>query len=208
MRKNDMDTTKGREDAEQKSWMSARPAQDAQIIAKLFAREEDGLRLLAEAYESRLLAIARSILSEEEAAECVNDTLLAVWNNIPPNRPDFLFAYAAAICRNAAYDRLRFEHAKKRKAEVVSLSEEMEECIPAGGVRADEIPGEFERILADFLRGLPKEKRLMFVRRYWYGDTLEMLSKHFGCSVSRVKSILFRVRKQCKVYLEKEGVQI
>ena len=117
------------------------PEQDTQIIGKLWAREEDGLKLFAEYYKNQLLAIARSILSWEEAAECVNDTLFAIWNNIPPNRPDFLFAYAAAICRNIAYDRLRFENAKKRKAEVVSLSEEMEECIPSHMAQSGEITG-------------------------------------------------------------------
>ena len=184
------------------------PAQDTQIMDALWARKEEGIKLLAECYESRLFAIARSILSEQEAAECVNDALLAVWNHIPPERPEFLFAYAATVCRNLAYDRLRFENAKKRRAEVVSLSEEMEECIPSHAAWPGECSGELEQIFADFLRGLPKEKRMMFVRRYWYGDTVEMLSKSFGCSESRVKSILFRVRKQCRVYLEKEGVEI
>lgn len=180
---------------------------DMEIIEKLWARDEDGLACLLDHYKGRLLAIARSILAEEEAAECVNDTLLAVWESIPPARPDYLFAYTAAICRNFAYDRLRWENAKKRRAEVVYLSREMEECIPA---HADSGEGlvEFTQLIAGFLRGLPKEKRLMFMRRYWYGDSLETISAHFGCSVSRVKSILFRVRKQCRVYLEKEGVQI
>lgn len=180
---------------------------DMEIIEKLWARREEGLACLSGRYGSRLLAIARSILDGEEAAECVNDMLLAVWESIPPARPDFLFAYAAAICRNLAYDRLRWENAKKRRAEVVSLSVEMEECIPAhkasGGISV-----EFTQLIVGFLRSLPKEKRVMFVRRYWYGDSLETISGHFGCSVSRVKSILFRVRKQCRGYLEKEGVQI
>ena len=80
---------------------------DMEIIEKLWARREEGLACLSGRYGSRLLAIARSILDGEEAAECVNDMLLAVWESIPPARPDFLFAYAAAICRNLAYDRLR-----------------------------------------------------------------------------------------------------
>lgn len=181
--------------------------QDAQIIELLWAREERGIAMLSERYERRLFWVARSILAEEEAAECVNDTLLAVWNSIPPNRPQYLFAYAAAICRNNAYNRLRWENAQKRKAEVVSLSNELEECIPAG--REMQQPGrELERLLADFLRGLPKEKRLLFVRRYWYGDTIEMLAEHFGCSAGRVKSILFRVRRQCRAYLKKEGIWV
>lgn len=180
---------------------------DMEIIDKLWARSEDGLACLSGHYGSRLLAIARSILDGEEAAECVNDTLLAVWESIPPARPDFLFAYTAAICRNLAYDRLRWENAKKRRAEVVSLSAEMEECIPAHA-GFGEASVELTQLIAGFLRGLPKEKRVMFVRRYWYGDSLETISGRFGCSVSRVKSILFRVRKGCRDYLEKEGVRI
>ncbi|MDE7325221.1 MAG: RNA polymerase sigma factor [Lachnospiraceae bacterium] len=182
-------------------------SKDKEILDLLWARREEGLVELAGLYEKRLLAIARSILPEEEAAECVNDALLTVWEKIPPNRPDYLFAYLAVICRNIAYDRLRFEKAKKRRIEVVSLCEEIVECIPIRTVQG-EWNGELEQIMAEFLRGLSREKRILFVRRYWYGDSLDMLSKNFGCSISRIKSILFRVRKQCRDYLEKEGVWI
>lgn len=176
--------------------------EDNQILALFFARNEQGLKELEAKYGSRLKHLAMGILPEEDALECVNDTYLAVWNSIPPKKPEFLFAYTAKICRNLALNRLEWESAAKRNAVVVELSEELSQCIPDASATMED--RELARLIGAFLKTLPAEKRSLFVRRYWYGESIRELSKAFGYRESKVKSILFRLRNQLWKELKKE----
>lgn len=85
----------------------------------------------------------------------------------------------------------------------------MEQCIPA--------PDDTERridamVLCEaintFLATLSDEKRNIFMRRYWYMDSIAAVSKRYGLSQSKVKSILFRSRNQLREYLDKEGYDL
>jgi RNA polymerase sigma-70 factor (ECF subfamily) len=176
--------------------------EDNQIVALFLARNEQSLKELEAKYGPRLKHLAMGILPEEDALECVNDTYLAVWNSIPPKKPEFLFAYTAKICRNLALNRLEWESAAKRNAVVVELSEELSQCIPdASATMKDR---ELARLIGAFLKTLPAEKRSLFVRRYWYGESIRELSKAFGYRESKVKSILFWLRNQLWKELKKE----
>lgn len=149
--------------------------EDNQILGLLLVRDEQGLKELETKYGTRLKHLAMGILPEEDALECVNDTYLAVWNSIPPKQPEFLFAYVAKICRNLALNRLEWESAAKRNAVVVELSEELSET-----------------------------KRSLFIRRYWYGESIKELAEAFGYRETKIKSILFRLRNQLWKELKKE----
>lgn len=176
--------------------------EDAQIISLLFERKEQGLGELEQKYGEKLKRLAMGILPEEDALECVNDTYLALWNGIPPKQPEYLFAYAAKICRNMALKRIRWENAEKRKAVVVELSEELEQCIPDPSVTVGQ--EELTEVIRAFLTNLPEKKRTLFLRRYWYGASVQELADESGCSESKIKSILFRLRKQLWKELKKE----
>ena len=167
---------------------------DTQILALLLARNEQGLKELEPKYGKRLMRLARGILPEEDALECVNDSYLAVWNSIPPNQPEYRFAYAAKICRNLALNRVEWESAAKRNATVVELSEELSQCIPDNSATVEQT--ELAQLIAAFLKTLPEEKRGLFIRRYWYGESIRELAEHFGCHEGKIKSILFRLRNQ------------
>ena len=182
--------------------------EDAKIIDLFWARKEEAIRQTDKAYGRRLHVLADRILNNrEDAQECVNDTYHAAWNHIPPTRPEFLFAFLAKIARHFSFDKLDYQHAKKRDAILVELSEELENCIPA--------PDDFEkraesetigRVISDFLKEQPESMRKVFVRRYWYMDSISDISVSFGISESKAKSILFRMRNKLREYLEKEGV--
>ena len=167
---------------------------DTQILALLLAKDEQGLNELEQKYGNRLRRLATGILPDEDALECVNDTYLAVWNSIPPNKPEFLFAYTAKICRNLALNRVEWEGAAKRNAVVVELSEELSQCIPDSSATVEQT--ELAQVIAAFLKALPEEKRSLFVRRYWYGESIRELAESFDCREGKVKSILFRLRNQ------------
>lgn len=176
--------------------------EDSEILKLFLERKEQAISELDHKYGTRLKLLAERMVSAEDAKECVNDTYLAVWNSVPPNRPEYLFAYAAKICRNLALNKIEREQAAKRSAVVVQLSAELMECIPDNALAADETG--LRELLVTFLGGLTEEKRKLFLRRYWYGESVKELAEAFGYRESKVKSMLFRLRKQLWNELKKE----
>lgn len=185
--------------------------EDEAIVRLFLARQEEAVSLAKEKYGGRLRQIAYGITGDaQEAEECENDTYLRAWRAIPPQEPyDHLYAFLACIVRNAALNRVRDRGAQKRGAAAVELTREMEQVLASDVVIEDMIDDEALRTLLNtFLAGLPKETRVVFVRRYWYLDSMEQIASARGISVSKVKSMLFRCRNKLKRLLEKEGYRI
>ena len=183
--------------------------EDSKIIELFFARNEDAIKQTDDTYGRRLYHLADNIVHNgEDAEESVSDTYLKVWETIPPHRPKYYFAYIAKICRHFALDKLDWKNAAKRNAEVVSLTQEMELCIP-DTERDREMAGkELGMILDAFLRTLTPENRVVFLRRYWYVDTIAEIAARYGISESAVQMRLNRTRAKLCTYLEKEGIRV
>ena len=183
--------------------------EDREIMDLFFSRNEDAIRHTADAYGRRLFLLAERIVrNDQDAEESVSDTYMRAWDTIPPQKPRHFFAYLAKICRNFALDKLDWKLAAKRNAEVVSLTQEMESCIPDGG-RDREMEGrELGQILDAFLRTLTPENRMVFLRRYWYVDTIAEIAVRYGISESAVQMRLSRTRTKLADYLAKEGIYV
>ena len=185
---------------------------DKEIIVLFNRRDERAIAETSRKYSFRLRSLACRIVEDEETAkECENDTYLEAWKNIPPHDPsEYYFAYLARITRHLAIDVCRRLRAKKRSCNIVTLSEELQQCLSTKGDELEEtiIADELAGVISEFLRSLPKQQRQIFVRRYWYMNSIEELSKMFACSESKIKSILFRVRGRLKLHLEKAGYRI
>lgn len=179
---------------------------DEQIIALFLQRSEAAIEAAQQRYGPVCRAIARNLLgSDQDAEECLNDTWHALWNNIPPQHPENLGAYAAKITRNLAMKRLSYLNAEKRRAVTVSY-EELSQCIPGGQTPEELLAGkELTQLLGRFLKTLDGNSRDMFLRRYWFFDSTKQIAKGFGMSETRVTTKLHRIRKKLKVYLEKEA---
>ena len=183
--------------------------EDAKIVELFWARNEDAIKETDAVYGRRLNALARNILqSREDAEESVNDTYMETWKAIPPQRPRYFFAFLASICRHLSLTRLDWNMAAKRKAEVVSLTEEMEQCIPDASHERMLRGKELGRILDAFLESLPRESRIIFLRRYWYVDSISVIADRFGMKENTVKSILFRTREKLRKFLGEEGIAV
>lgn len=181
--------------------------EDAKIIALFWKRNEQAVKETDIAYGRKLYNLSNRILNNrEDAEESVSDTYLKAWNTIPPRRPQHLFAYLAKICRNFSLDRLDWKNAAKRKAEVVSLTQEMELCIPDTQRERQRDGKELGMLLDAFLRTLTPENRMVFLRRYWYVDTIAEIAVRYGLSESAVQMRLSRTRAKLSTYLEKEGI--
>ncbi len=182
---------------------------DEQILHLFFTRNEDAIQQTANQYGRRLTSLAVNIVgNNEDAEESVNDTYLKAWDTIPPARPEHFFAYLAKICRRFSLGKLDWNNAAKRKAEVVSLTREMAECIPGSCLDAGLEGRELSRILSDFLRTQTPENRMIFVRRYWYADTLSEIAKRYAISERAVAMRLHRTREKLAIHLKKEGITV
>ena len=182
---------------------------DAQIIELYFARDEKAIFETRSRYGARLRSLAYGILrSHEDAEESENDTYLKTWGAIPPERPNFFYAFLARICRNLSLHRIARSQAQKRTAELVRLTEEMETCLPDGAAGRDFEAVELGEILSAFLRTQSPQNRMLFIRRYFLAEPVRECAGHLGVSVSSAESALFRTRNRLRAYLEKEGIGV
>ncbi len=184
---------------------------DEEIVALYWARSEDAVAATEIKYGGYCHTISYGILrNTQDAQECVQDTYLRAWESMPPNKPNRLAAYLGKIARNLSLDLYRAKHAVFRGSGQVALAyEELEQCIPA----RDQIAALTEEAdltvsLEHFLLGLSQEKRKVFLLRYWYFRTVPEICDQLNLSHAKVRSMLSRMRRDLKIHLEQEGVQI
>lgn len=183
--------------------------EDAKIIELYWARNEDAIRETEASYGRKLNALAKKILwSREDAEESVNDTYMRAWGAIPPYRPKYFYAFLAAVCRRLSLDKLDWKMAAKRNAEVVSLTEEMALCIPDARRDREMESRELGRLLDAFLDSIPKDSRLIFLRRYWYMDTIGEIAQRNGMTESKVKMQISRTKAKLCTFLEQEEIYV
>lgn len=182
---------------------------DDNMIVDLFLKKDElAISATAEKYGVRLRTISHRITGDNSTSEeCENDTYFEAWKCIPPNEPrTYLFAFLSKIIRNISINRCLERERLKRKAYIVELSEEIEQCIPSpNNVESHLDRAELERVISDFLHLQSKEKRIIFMHRYFYLDSISAIAKRFGYSESKIKTMLFRMRDDLRKYLIKEG---
>ena len=180
---------------------------DEEIIELFFTRSEDAIKELKVKYGKICLQTSYNILDNYfDAEECVNDSYLGVWNAIPPTRPKPLLTYVLKIVRNVSLTRYQKNHAQKRSSSYDVAMEELEEFLAApDSVESTLETSELTAAIESFLDLQKPLNRVIFVRRYWYLDSVADISKRYALSESKIKTTLFRCRNQLREYLEKEG---
>lgn len=181
---------------------------DQQIIELFWQRSEAALNEVKQKYGARALRFARNLLNDQQdAEECVSDALLVLWQQIPPERPRYLWAYFSRVLRNIGCSRLDYLHAAKRdRGSEICLSE-LENCFatqqtPEQLMEAEQIT----RVINHFLGELDHTGRCIFVRRYYYFDSCADIGKMVGLSRGAVNTRLSRLRQELKRKLEKEEI--
>ncbi len=182
--------------------------EDTAIIDLYWSRSENAISETANKYGNFCYSISYNVLgSREDAQECVNDTYMAAWEQLPPQRPGSLSAFLAKITRNLSISRWRKQSAAKRGGgEVVLALEELNECAAEGqNVESIYLYKETIQVFKEFLKMLSQTERSVFLRRYFFLDSVADIARDFGFSQSKVKSMLFRTRNKLRMRLEKEG---
>lgn len=184
---------------------------DGTILDLFFERDEAAIEEAKRKYGKRLFMTARNILrSNEDAEECVNDALLKAWGSIPPNRPQMLGAYLSKITRNRSLNRWEERNAAKRGGgEVTLLLGELEESVPsADSIEKTQNSAETTAAINTYLAKADKTARIMFVLRYFHGESIVGISTRLKMNENKIKSTLFRLRKKLRAHLEKEGITL
>ena len=180
--------------------------EDKKIVKLLFARAENAISELSRRFGKQLYRIAYNILGNQmDAEECTNDTYFALWNAIPPVSPDPLAPYVYRTGRNTALKRLHRETAQKRDSRYDVSLEELNGCLPGDDVEQIIDARELGRAIDRFLKSKSRESRYIFIRRYWFGDSIGEIAKALKMKETTVSVRLTRMRNSLKEYLGKEG---
>lgn len=184
---------------------------DNAIIQLYWDRNDQAIQVTSEQYGPYCKAIAKNILnSEEDAEECVNDTYLNAWNAMPAHWPEQLSAFLGKITRNLSFNKYKQNHAEKRGGgEMALVLDELTDCVSDTDNVEQIIDGkELGKAINSFVRSLPAKKRSIFVRRYWYADSVSEIAKDCGILQGSVSKMLERTRKQLKAYLAERGFEL
>lgn len=183
---------------------------DSRIIELFYARSEQAVTELANKYGAVCKKVAYNILHNPlDAEECVNDAYLGVWNSIPPQKPERLLAYVCRIVRNISVAKYHAAAAVKRSSHYDAVLDELEECFASvDSVESEVAAKELSHALNRFLGLLDQESRVIFVRRYWYADSVGAIAAKVKRSENSVSVRLFRIRGKLKKYLKREGYEL
>ena len=182
---------------------------DSKIIELYFARNEQAIRETASKYGKLCHSIAYNILNNhEDSEECINDTYAGVWNVIPPTRPKNLMAFVCKIARNLSLKRLEFMKREKRSSSILISLEELESVLPDERYAPDVSDEEVGKLISEFLYTQKEEVRNVFIRKYYFFDSIGEIAQRYSFTESKVKNMLFNTRKKLKDYLIKEGIEI
>lgn len=176
---------------------------DSRIIELFYERSESAIQALSQKYGHVCTKTANNILNNyQDAEECVNDAYLAAWNSIPPQKPNPLLSYVCRIVRNLSIKRYHANTAAKRNSIYDAALDELENCFPSSASVEEELDArELARMIDYFLETLDPKNRVMFVRRYWYSDSITELAALFHTSSHNISVRLSRTREKLRKYL-------
>ncbi|MCI8490896.1 MAG: sigma-70 family RNA polymerase sigma factor [Lachnospiraceae bacterium] len=184
---------------------------DNHIIQLYWDRNDQAVRATSDKYGRYCKTIAKNILNnEEDAEECLNDTWLHAWNSMPAHWPAQLAAFLGKITRNLSFNRYKHNHAKKRGGgEIMLILDELADCVSDVDTVEQIIEQQdLVKEINSFVRNLSQDKRNLFVRRYWYADSISDIAKDYGMLQGTVSKKLERTRKQLKAYLTERGFEL
>lgn len=184
--------------------------EDQQIIELYFQRDERAISETAAKYGGFCTYIAMNILSvKEDAEECVSDTYFSAWKQIPPTVPEVFKAFLGRITRNLSISKFRAMRAKKRFNGLEVMLSELEDCLPSSESVEQLVEArQLSEYISSWLDSLSDEDCALFVRRYWFGDEVQILAKKCGITSGHMAQKMLRLRKSLKAFLEQKGVAV
>lgn len=179
------------------------------IIELYFERDEKAIQETDKKYGRLCFNVAINILGDDEdSEECVHDTYLSIWNKIPPTRPNNFKAFICKITRNLSLKRLNYNKAIKRTPESLVSFTELECVLPDNSIISNIENAEIGKLISEFLMHEKPDARAVFIRKYWFFDSIGDIATRYSFSESKVKNMLYHSRNRLREYLRKEGVEL
>jgi RNA polymerase sigma-70 factor (ECF subfamily) len=179
------------------------------IVNLYFARDERAIKETQAKFGRLCHTISYNILhNHQDAEECVNDTYVGIWNAIPPANPDDLTAFVCRIARNISLKKLEHSNRKKRASVTLVSLDELAEILPDESIGDGMETEEIGKHISNFLRGEKEDVRNVFIRKYYFFDSIEDIARQYGFTQSKVKNMLYHTRNKLKEYLIKEGIEL
>lgn len=176
---------------------------DGRLLRGLQRRETEALGELVRRYTPYVLTIISNILrpamTEEDAEEVASDVFLALWENAGSIRSAAsLKGYLSRTARNRAISKLRANRQVLPLEEDI-LSDTEEEIVESLSQK------EQRQAVQKFLMALPRPDREIFLRHYYYCQTVAVIAAEMELNLSTVKAKLVRGRQKLKQFLCKGG---
>lgn len=176
---------------------------EATILQKLKAGDPSGLSALMELYVSYVSVVVWNILrgamSPEDAEEVVSDVFLAAWTQSADLEDGHVKGWLGAVARNKAKNRLR------QIGRAIPLEEVVLDIPGMSDPTEDVERGEERRLVRQAVDSLPEEDREVFLRHYYYAQSVQEISRTMALNESTVKTKLRRGRMKLKEKLTREG---
>jgi RNA polymerase sigma-70 factor (ECF subfamily) len=182
---------------------------DLNIIELYFARDEEAIKQTDIKYGKLCHSVAYNILNNnEDSEECVNDTYIGVWNAIPPARPNNFMAFVCKITRNLSLKRLEAQARQKRSQAILVSLDELAGVLSDESIADGVSDEDIGKLISDFLRNEKSEIRDVFIRKYYFFDSIGDIARRYDFTESKVKNMLHHTRTKLKDFLIKEGIEI
>ena len=182
---------------------------DLNIIELYFARDEEAIKQTDIKYGKLCHSVAYNILNNnEDSEECVNDTYIGVWNVIPPARPNNFMAFVCKITRNLSLKRLEAMSRQKRSQAILVSLDELAEVLSDESIADGVSDEDIGKLISEFLRNEKSEIRDVFIRKYYFFDSIGDIARRYDFTESKVKNMLHHTRTKLKDFLIKEGIEI
>lgn len=180
---------------------------DSEIVDLYWRRDQNAIMESDVKYGRMLRSVSENFVpTKQDAEECVNDTYFKAWNKMPTDRPDHLGAYLSKIVRAVSVDRFRAEVADKRGGPQIASSE-LSELIPSDFSMDEHIDSVLLKdAINGFLQTLPQINRVIFVKRYFFCESINEICGETKQGAPFVKTALYRMRGQLYEILHKEGL--
>lgn len=183
--------------------------EDASIIELFWERNQQAIEETDKKYGKLCFSVANNLLNNfHDSQECVSDTYLAVWNKIPPTRPNHYPAFLCRISKNLALKKIEYHRANKRDSNLTLSLDELGDCVSGVNIDAQLSYKQLSVAISTFLYSQKERDRVIFIRRYWFCDDISYIAKRMGLTENNVTLILFRMRQNLRKYLTKEGFDI
>ena len=177
---------------------------DEMILRKIRSGDPAGLEALMDRYIPYVSTVCWNILrgamAKEDAEEVASDVFLAAWNRAEDIEPARVKAWLGAVARNMAKNKLR------QMGRELPLEEDIleipDENTPASAAERKEE----QRLVRRSIDHLGEPEREIFLRHYYYCQTVSEISAVMHLNESTIKTKLRRGRSRLRAILLRWGV--